>query len=134
MGVCKSRSILVLAVVSLSVITAAAGPAQELPPGDSPPPTVFDRIEDAGVAEDHEGADHIIVYDRTLNRVKSTGVTYTDENGPDEFGFYGDGTFKTGGIDNDGGFVQYVSRLGKAEHGRQRIHRRPAPLRAVGCG
>ena len=69
--------------VAVLALTAAAAPAQEeaqdLPPGDTLPPTVFDRVADAGDAEDHDGADHIIVYDRTFNRVKSTGVTYTDD-------------------------------------------------------
>jgi hypothetical protein len=68
-------------VMVLLAALAAAAPAQDesgLPPGDEPPPTVFDRIEGAGTADDHEGADHIIVYDHTVNRVKSTGVTNTD--------------------------------------------------------
>jgi hypothetical protein len=45
------------------------------PPGDRPGPTVFTRLSDAGVAADHEGADHVIVYDHAVNRVKSSGVT-----------------------------------------------------------
>jgi hypothetical protein len=53
--------------------------SSDLPPGDTPPPTVFDRIDDAGEAEDHDGADHIIVYEHTVNNVKQSGVTYTDE-------------------------------------------------------
>ncbi len=50
-----------------------------LPPGDSAPPTVFTRLADAGEADDHEDSDHVIVYERSVNRVKETGVTYTDD-------------------------------------------------------
>lgn len=50
----------------------------ELPPGDRPPPNVFSRVKDAGLMEDHPGADHVIVYDYTVNRVKPSGVTYVD--------------------------------------------------------
>ena len=70
----------VLALATAFVVVAAAeDEGRDLPPGERPPATVFDRIADAGVAEDHEGADYIIVYDSTVNRVKSSGVTYTDE-------------------------------------------------------
>lgn len=50
-----------------------------LPPGDKPPPTAFDRIESAGSAEDYTDADHVIVYDLSVNRVKESGVTQVDE-------------------------------------------------------
>jgi len=63
----------------LPAVACAQANGDGLPPGDEPPPTVFDRIEDAGEASDHDGADHIIVYDHTHNRVKSTGVAYTDD-------------------------------------------------------
>ncbi len=49
-----------------------------LPPGDSPPVTAFTRLADAGDADDHPGANHIIVYDLAENRVKPSGVTYVD--------------------------------------------------------
>ena len=70
-----------LVLVAAFVVIAAAQGVQgdSLPPGDSPPPTVFDRIANAGTADDHDGADHVIVYNRTVNRVKSSGVTYTDD-------------------------------------------------------
>jgi len=48
------------------------------PPGDRPPPDVFSRIEDAGVAADHEGAGFVVVYDYAMNRVAPSGVTYID--------------------------------------------------------
>ncbi len=66
-------------VVAFTPVAAAQDAAYNLPPGDSPPPTVFDRIANAGTADDHDGADHVIVYNRTVNRVRSSGVTYTDD-------------------------------------------------------
>jgi len=71
--------IVTVLVLATAFAAAAEDAAHDLPPGDSPPPTVFDRIASAGVADDYDGADHVIVYDRTVNRVKSSGVTYTDE-------------------------------------------------------
>ncbi|MDP8228235.1 MAG: DUF3857 domain-containing transglutaminase family protein [Candidatus Electryoneaceae bacterium] len=50
----------------------------DLPPGDQPPVTIFDRITDAGDADDHDQADRIIVLDLTVNRVKESGVTEID--------------------------------------------------------
>ncbi len=72
---------LIVTVLALATTFAVAAEdaAHDLPPGDSPPPTVFERVANAGVADDHDGADHVIVYDRTVNRVKSSGVTYTDD-------------------------------------------------------
>jgi transglutaminase-like putative cysteine protease len=49
-----------------------------LPPGDRPPPDAFSRVEDAGVAADHEDADYLIVYDYAVNRMKPSGVTYVE--------------------------------------------------------
>ena len=49
---------------------------EELPPGDAPPPTAFSRLDAAGDADDFPDANHIIVFDETVNRVKPTGVTY----------------------------------------------------------
>jgi hypothetical protein len=48
------------------------------PPGDRPPPDAFSRIEDAGAAADHDGADYVIVYDYAINRMKPSGVTYVE--------------------------------------------------------
>ena len=48
------------------------------PPGEKPPVTVFTRLDDAGEAADHEGADHVIVLEQAINRVMPTGVTYVD--------------------------------------------------------
>jgi hypothetical protein len=71
----------VVALAAWAGVPAAADDvtAEPLPPGDSPSPTVFTRLADAGEAEDHEGSDHVIVFERTVNRVKETGVTYTDD-------------------------------------------------------
>ncbi len=59
-------------------VIAQGGTESLLPPGDRPPPTVFDRIATAGGDEDYEDADHVIVYDLTVNRVKESGVTEID--------------------------------------------------------
>lgn len=56
--------------------TVAAQPA--LPPGEKPAATPFTRLQDAGTAKDHEGADLLVVYEHAVNRVKPSGVTYVD--------------------------------------------------------
>ncbi len=50
---------------------------QTLPPGDTPPPTAIDLVEQAGDHEMHN-ADYIIVKDEAINRMKDTGVTYVE--------------------------------------------------------
>ena len=62
----------------LSVASARADGRSDVPPGDSPPPTAFDRIEAAGSADDHPGADWIVVLDDTVVRVDDRGVASTD--------------------------------------------------------
>ncbi len=49
-----------------------------LPPGDRPPPTAFTRLEDAGDAGAHPGADLVVVFEETVNRVAPSGVTEVD--------------------------------------------------------
>ena len=49
-----------------------------LPPGEKPAPTPFSRLADAGTADDHAGADHVIVLSEAVNKVKPSGVTYVD--------------------------------------------------------
>jgi hypothetical protein len=77
-GIALAAVVLALPATSVRADDAAAV-APDLPPGDTPPPSVFDRIEEAGTAEEHDGADYVIVYERTANRVEPSGVTYTDE-------------------------------------------------------
>ncbi|MCK9995864.1 MAG: DUF3857 domain-containing protein [Candidatus Krumholzibacteria bacterium] len=48
------------------------------PPGEQSIPDVFSRLEDAGQASDHEGADHLVVFTEAVNNVKPSGVTYVD--------------------------------------------------------
>ena len=48
------------------------------PPGDTPPPTPFSRLAAAGTADDHDGADFVVVYDEQINHMHPTGVTYVD--------------------------------------------------------
>jgi len=66
-------------LVLLIVATGAAAQTdqqQSLPPGDKPPPTVFDRIENAGTAEDFDDAAYIIVCDSAVNSVNDLGISY----------------------------------------------------------
>ncbi len=70
-------------IITLSMILTvgtvlAQGTDQPLPPGDSPPPTVFDRISQAGSAEDFDSAAHVIVYDSLLNKVNELGISYIE--------------------------------------------------------
>ncbi len=52
--------------------------ADTLPPGEKPAPTPFSRLADAGTADDHAGADLVVVFEHAVNKVKPTGVTYVD--------------------------------------------------------
>ncbi len=69
-------------IISLTVMVAAwilvCGPAAAGAPGEKAPADPFSRLEDAGLAADHEGADHLIVFTEAVNRVKPSGVTYVD--------------------------------------------------------
>ena len=49
-----------------------------LPPGDRPPPTALTRLEDAGDAGAHPGADLVVVFEEAVNRVAPSGVTEVD--------------------------------------------------------
>lgn len=72
--------VVALAVAALAVPALAAGAADgvnALPPGEDPPPTTFTRIADAGTAEDHDGADDVIVYDHSRTDVSPLGVATT---------------------------------------------------------
>ncbi len=67
------RSLLLLVLPLLPIIALA----QNLPPGETPPLTAIDLIEQAGCADDYD-ADYLIVKDEAINRMKDTGVTYVD--------------------------------------------------------
>ncbi len=71
--------ILMLALLLFSASSTFAE-ADNLPPGDRPPLTVIDRVNEAGTADDFEGSDHIIAYEYAMNRMKETGVTYVDQH------------------------------------------------------
>ena len=58
--------------------TPPTAPLPDLPPGEKPAPTAFSRLDEAGTAEDHPGADHVIVLTEAVNKVKPSGVTYVD--------------------------------------------------------
>jgi transglutaminase-like putative cysteine protease len=57
---------------------AAGSSESATPPGEEPAPDAFSRLEKAGTADDHGGADHVIVYSEAINKVKPSGVTYVD--------------------------------------------------------
>lgn len=73
----------IVAFLLFAVATCALSQGDEpqlLPPGDSPPVTVFDRIKNAGTAEDFDSAAYVIAYDLTINTVNDLGVIYTDNH------------------------------------------------------
>lgn len=53
--------------------------AQNLPPGDQPPPTAIDLVENAGDKEMYEGSSYVVIQEASVNRVKSSGVTEVDK-------------------------------------------------------
>jgi hypothetical protein len=67
-------------LLAICLVLAGAVPASatDLPPGEQPPPTPFSRLAAAGDAGDHPGADHLVVFEHAVNRVKPSGVTYVD--------------------------------------------------------
>jgi len=73
-------TIIILVLLLVAGLSSAQDvmPRFELPPGDTPPPDVFRRIQDAGTEEDHDGASYVIAYESTTNRVNQLGVTLTD--------------------------------------------------------
>jgi len=72
----------VITIILLLTVTACAVAQADiphsLPPGDSPPLTVFDRIKNAGSASDFDSAAYVIVCDSTINTVNAQGIAYTD--------------------------------------------------------
>jgi hypothetical protein len=58
--------------------SAGASARPVLPPGDAPPPTAFSRVRDAGTAKEHPDADHLVAYQRTVNRLRARGVAWTE--------------------------------------------------------
>ena len=74
--ICLSALCLV-AFAPLALPYLAAG-AVDLPPGDKPAPTVFSRLDAVGAADRHPGADHIIVFEHDINRIKASGVAEVD--------------------------------------------------------
>ena len=70
------KTILLIAI--LMIMSMAVPQAQEpmqLPPGDSPPPTAFNRIKNAGNAADFDSADYVIVIDSSVNTINEKGVS-----------------------------------------------------------
>ncbi|MBZ0263648.1 DUF3857 domain-containing transglutaminase family protein [bacterium] len=67
-----------MCLLAVPVVNALAGESNQLPPGEKPPMTVFDRITEAGSADDYDGADKVIVRDVSINYFREKGVTYVD--------------------------------------------------------
>jgi len=72
-----SRPLPVVALTAVALVLLASA-ALATPPGEKPVPDAFTRLEDAGTADDHAGADHLIVFTEAINKVKPSGVTYVD--------------------------------------------------------
>ena len=67
-----------IAVLILAGLTFGQGDLPELPPGDSPPPTVFSRIADAGDADSYDSAAYVIVVDSAVTSITEDGVAKTE--------------------------------------------------------
>ncbi len=70
----SAKTLPTLALVLFAAALLQAAP----PPGDAPPTTPFTRLEAAGTADDHDGTDHVVVFDERINRMHPTGVTYVE--------------------------------------------------------
>jgi len=70
----KTASFVILILIIATVVLAQTDPV--LPPGDSPLPTVFDRIKNAGTTDDFKDAAYVIVCDSTINQVNELGISY----------------------------------------------------------
>jgi len=72
----------IIPALAIIIMISNILPAQEnasLPPGDSPPPTIFERIENAGEAKDFDDAPYIFVLDSAVNKINQLGIAYTDK-------------------------------------------------------
>jgi hypothetical protein len=74
----KKKILLISVLVAVSLAAAQTQKPAELPPGDSPPPTVIDRIKNAGTAADFDSADYVIVIDSSVNTISEKGVAYAE--------------------------------------------------------
>ncbi len=63
-----------LLLINCCVVSAQNTDRKDLPPGDELPPTIFERVKNAGDSDKFE-SDHIVVYECDVNRVKESGVT-----------------------------------------------------------
>ncbi|MBD3367893.1 MAG: DUF3857 domain-containing protein [Candidatus Eisenbacteria bacterium] len=68
-----------LALLAATAVAQTGEQQSDLPPGDVPPPTLVDRVESAGTAEDHDGADYVVVFEHAVNRVSDLGVSTVNE-------------------------------------------------------
>jgi hypothetical protein len=70
----KTKFSVILLLLTAICVNAQTDSPQSLPPGDNPPPTVFDRIKNAGNAADFDSAAYVIVADSSVNTVSKLGV------------------------------------------------------------
>ena len=74
----KTPLIIILVITLTTAFCFGADDTAKLPPGDSPPPTAFDRLNKAGDAADFDSAAYVVVFDSTENKINDLGITYTD--------------------------------------------------------
>jgi hypothetical protein len=70
-----------IGMIALLIMLFSFGFADDnstLPPGDKHPPTIFERISEAGEVEDFDSASYIFVLDSIVNRINRKGVAFTD--------------------------------------------------------
>jgi len=72
-----TRASAVLVFTLLALLGSASGQT-DLPPGDTPPPTAFSRLDAVGPSADHDDADYVIVYQEAVNDMAPSGVTVVD--------------------------------------------------------
>jgi hypothetical protein len=73
------NSVTLSLLITLGFCTTAYSSSEStLPPGDSAPATVFERVRKAGTAKEFDNAPFAILCDSTVNRVNEDGITYTD--------------------------------------------------------
>jgi Domain of Unknown Function with PDB structure (DUF3857)/Transglutaminase-like superfamily len=72
------RALAIQGIFLLSIFIAALSFAAADPPGEKPTPTPLTRLDDVTASEDYANADHVIVFEEAINKVKPSGVTYVD--------------------------------------------------------
>jgi len=74
----KTSVVLIFTLALAAGVCLGADDTANLPPGDNPPPTAFDRLNNTGNAADFDSAAYVAVFDSTENKINDLGITYTD--------------------------------------------------------